>query len=60
MLTAHETDADLRLAAQLEQTPPGQPAVVQAPIGNRISTALVLALLAIKAIKDVFSRSGHQ
>jgi cytochrome d ubiquinol oxidase subunit II len=60
MLTAHETDADLRLAAQLEQAPPGQPAVVQAPLGSRITTALVLALLAIKAIKDVFSRSGRQ
>jgi cytochrome bd ubiquinol oxidase subunit II len=55
MLTAAETDADLRLAAQLEQAPPRQPAVTQAPIGTRITTALVLALLAIRAVRDVFS-----
>jgi cytochrome bd ubiquinol oxidase subunit II len=54
MLTAAETDADLRLAAQLERVPPGQPAA-PAPVGTRIATALVLAVLAIRAIKDVFS-----
>jgi cytochrome bd ubiquinol oxidase subunit II len=60
MLTAAETDADLRLAAQLEPAPPGQPAVTRAPIGTRITTALVLAMLAIRAIRDVFSpRDRH-
>jgi cytochrome bd ubiquinol oxidase subunit II len=55
MLTAAETDADLRLAAQLEPAPPGKPAPTQAPVGTRIATALVLAMLAIRAIRDVFS-----
>jgi len=55
MLTAAETDAGLRLAAQIEQAPRGQPALAQAPIGARIATALVLALLAIRAIRNVFS-----
>jgi cytochrome d ubiquinol oxidase subunit II len=54
MLTAAETDADLRLAAQLEQALPGQPAVAAAP-ATRITTVLVLAVLAIRAIRDVFS-----
>jgi hypothetical protein len=55
MLTAAETDADLRPAAQLEQTPTRQPAVTQAPIGTRITPAVVLALLAVRAVRDVFS-----
>ena len=55
MLTAAETDADLRLAAQLDQPVPGQPAASPAPAGIRMTTALVLALLAIRAIRDVFS-----
>jgi cytochrome bd ubiquinol oxidase subunit II len=55
MLTAAETDADLRLAAQLEPPIPGQPAAARAPAGTRLTTALVLALLAIRAIRDVFS-----
>jgi cytochrome d ubiquinol oxidase subunit II len=55
MLTAAETDADLRLAAHLEQDIPGRPAANPAPAGTRLTTALVLALLAIRAIKDVFS-----
>jgi cytochrome bd ubiquinol oxidase subunit II len=54
MLTAAETDADLRLAAHLEQPIPGQPAMPPAPAAARVTTALVLALLAIKAIRDVF------
>ena len=33
VLTAVETDADLRLAAQLEQAPPGQPAPAPARAG---------------------------
>ena len=57
MLTAAETDADLRLAAQLEQALPGQPATAPAQAGTRMTTALVLAMLAIRAIRDVFSPS---
>ena len=55
MLAADETDADLRLAAQLEQGLPGQPAPAPAPAGTRTTRALVLAMLAIRAIKNVFS-----
>jgi cytochrome bd ubiquinol oxidase subunit II len=60
LLTAAETDADLRLAAQIEEAPRGQPALTQAPIGTRIATALVLALLAVRAIRDVFSPADRQ
>jgi cytochrome bd ubiquinol oxidase subunit II len=56
LLSAAESDADLRLAAHLERARPGQPATVAAPIGIRMTTALVLALLAIRAIRDVFAR----
>ena len=59
MLTAGDTDEDLRLAAHLGQVLPGQPAAAQAPAASRITTALVLALLAIRAIRDVFS-SRHR
>ena len=59
MLTAGDTDADLRLAAHLGQVLPRQPAAAQAPTASRITTALVLALLAIRAIRDVFS-SRHR
>jgi len=55
MLAADETDADLRLAAQLEQGLPGQPAAAPAPAGTRTTRALVLAMLAIRAIRNVFS-----
>ena len=57
LLTAAESDADLRLAAQLQQALPGQPATAAAPTSaaTRMTTALVLAVLAIKAIRDVFS-----
>lgn len=55
MLAADETDADLRLAAQLEQGLPGQPAAAPAPAGTRTTRALVLAMLVIRAIKNVFS-----
>ena len=60
MLTAAETDADLRLAAQLEQAPPGQPAAAPAPAGTRMTRALVLVVLAIRAIRDVFSPSHRR
>jgi cytochrome d ubiquinol oxidase subunit II len=55
LLTAHDSDADLRLAAQLEPTRPSQPAAVPASTETRMATALVLVMLAIRAIKDVFS-----
>jgi cytochrome d ubiquinol oxidase subunit II len=55
LLTAHESEADLRMAAQLEQARPGQPAAAPASAETRMATALVLVMLAIKAIKDVFS-----
>jgi cytochrome bd ubiquinol oxidase subunit II len=57
MLTDAETDADLRLAAQLEQALPGQPAAAPARAWPRITTALVLVIVAIRAIRDVFRRS---
>jgi cytochrome bd ubiquinol oxidase subunit II len=55
ILAADETDADLQLAAQLEQGLPGQPAPAPAPAGTRTTRALVLAVLVIRAIKNVFS-----
>jgi cytochrome d ubiquinol oxidase subunit II len=55
LLAADETDADLRLTTQLEQGLPGQPAAAPAPAGTRTTRALVLAMLAIRAIKNVFS-----
>ncbi len=55
LLTAAETDAHLRLAARLEQAVPGRPAAAPAPAWGRKATALVLAVLAIKAIRDAFS-----
>jgi cytochrome bd ubiquinol oxidase subunit II len=60
LLTAAETDADLRQAAQVEQALPGQPAAVPAPGAARMTTALVLALLAVRAIRDVFSPSHRR
>jgi len=55
LLTAADTDADLRLAAQLEQGLPGPHAAAPAPPGTRMTTAVVLAMLAVRAIKNVFS-----
>jgi hypothetical protein len=55
LLTAADTDADLRLAAHLESAIPGQPAAAQAPAGTRVTTKLVVAVLAIRAIRDMFS-----
>jgi cytochrome bd ubiquinol oxidase subunit II len=53
MLAAAESDADLRLAAGLEPAVPGQAAAL-APAGRRM-TALVLALVAVRAIRDALS-----
>jgi len=55
LLTAAETDADLRQAAQLEHAVPGRAAAAPAAAGISKTTAVVLALLAIRAIRDVFS-----
>ena len=56
VLTAAETDADLRQATQLGQALRGQPALAPVSAATRSTTALVLALLAIRAIREVFSR----
>jgi cytochrome bd ubiquinol oxidase subunit II len=62
LLTAHESDADLRLAARLQQAVPGRPATAPAPASatTRMTTALVIAVLAIKAIRDVLSPARRQ
>ena len=62
MLTAADSDADLRLAARLQQALPAQPAIATAPASaaTRATTALVLAMLAIRAIKNVFSPARRQ
>jgi cytochrome bd ubiquinol oxidase subunit II len=60
VLTAAETDADLRLATQVEQAPPSQPAAAPAPTRTRMTRALVLVVLAIRVIRDVFSRSHRR
>jgi cytochrome bd ubiquinol oxidase subunit II len=59
MLTAADSDADLRLAAQLQQAVPGRPATATAPASTaaRLTAAAVFAVLAIKAIRNVFSPS---
>jgi cytochrome bd ubiquinol oxidase subunit II len=54
LLTARDSAADLRLAAQLESAVPGG-AAVPAP-RTRKTTALVMAVLAMRAIKEAFSR----
>ena len=60
MLTAAESDADLRLAAQLEQAVPGRPVAAPASAANRMTTALVLVVLALRAIKELFSSSRRR
>jgi len=59
LLTAADTDADLRLAAELGQSAPGQ-AAAGPPATARITTALVLVILAIRAIRDLFSSPRRQ
>jgi cytochrome d ubiquinol oxidase subunit II len=56
MLTEAGTDAELRLAAELQPVHPGRPPAAPASAGTRVMTALVLVMLAIKAIRNVFSR----
>jgi hypothetical protein len=60
MLTAAESEADLRLAAQLEQGRPSQPAAAPAPTRTGTTRTLVLVVLAIRVIRDVFSRSHRR
>jgi cytochrome bd ubiquinol oxidase subunit II len=55
MLTHAESDADLRLAARLEPASYGPPATAAASTATRVTTALVLVILAIRAIRDVFA-----
>jgi len=60
MLTAAETDTELRLAARLEPAIPGEPPAAPTPTAARVTTAVLLSVLAIKAIRDVFSRSRRE
>jgi len=60
MLAAAESDTDLRLAAQPQQAAPGQPAAAPAPAGTAVTTALVLTVLAIRAIRNVLSSSRRR
>jgi cytochrome bd ubiquinol oxidase subunit II len=60
MLSVAESNSDLRLAAQLEPAVPGQPTRVPAPTRARATTALVLAVLTIRAIRDALSSSRRR
>ncbi len=60
MLTAAETDADLPAGRPARTSPSGQPAAAPAPTGTRMTTALVLAMVAIRAIRDVLSPSHRR
>jgi cytochrome bd ubiquinol oxidase subunit II len=60
LLTAEGSDADLRLAAQLEPAVPGQAAAARAPARAGAATALVLAVLAVRAIRDALSPSRRR
>jgi cytochrome bd ubiquinol oxidase subunit II len=55
LLTEHGREAELRLAAQLEPATPGHSDLAPASAGTRMTTALVLAMLAVRAIRNVFS-----
>jgi cytochrome bd ubiquinol oxidase subunit II len=58
MLTAADSDAELRLAAQLQPAHPGRSttATARASAATRVTTAAVLAVLTVRAIKELFSR----
>ena len=60
MLAAAESDADLQLAAQPQQGVPGQRAAAPEPAATAVTTALVLAVLAIRAIRNVLSSSRRR
>jgi cytochrome bd ubiquinol oxidase subunit II len=57
MLTAADSDADLRLAAHLQQDFPSQPAAAPARAETRTTAALVLAIVAIRVIRNMSSGS---
>jgi cytochrome d ubiquinol oxidase subunit II len=59
MLTEADSDAELRLAAQLQQSLSSRPATAPTPASaaTRATTAVVFAVLAVKAIRNVFSPS---
>jgi cytochrome bd ubiquinol oxidase subunit II len=59
MLTAADSDTDLRVAARLEPAMPGHPSAAT-PAGTGVATAVVLAVLALRAIRNVFSSSDRQ
>jgi cytochrome d ubiquinol oxidase subunit II len=60
LLSAAETDADLRHAAQLSPARPGAAAAAPAAARTPLATAVVLALLAIRAIRDLFGSRRRQ
>jgi cytochrome bd ubiquinol oxidase subunit II len=66
LLTSYETDTELRLAAQLEPAVPGQAGAglasppARAPEAGRVATALVVSVVAIRAIRDVVARSRRR
>lgn len=60
LLTEADSEADLRLAARLEPVPPGQAAAAPASAGTRITAALVMVTLAVRAIRNVFLPSRRR
>jgi cytochrome d ubiquinol oxidase subunit II len=61
LLTEAESDADLRLSADLGSAGPGGQAAAAPPepVGARIGVAAVLVALAIRAIRNVFAPGGR-
>jgi cytochrome bd ubiquinol oxidase subunit II len=55
LLTAVETNADLRQAAHLAPARPGTAPAAPSPARTPLATAVILAFLAIKAIRDLFT-----
>ncbi|HEX5294474.1 MAG TPA: cytochrome d ubiquinol oxidase subunit II, partial [Streptosporangiaceae bacterium] len=53
LLSAAETDAHLRQAARLSPARPGAAAAAPAPARTPLATAVVLGLLAVRAIRDL-------
>jgi cytochrome d ubiquinol oxidase subunit II len=60
MLTETETDDDLRLAARVGQAPVARPGPAPSPGGARTATGLVLAMLAVKVIREMIARSRRR
>jgi len=59
LLTEADSEGELRVAAKLEPVATGPTAAISAETGTRVATALVLVVLAIRAIKDLFSRGDR-